>query len=246
MRRFVIGDIHGCSKALRTLIETIAPEADDELIFLGDYVDRGPDSKGVIEQLIELQNQCRVIALRGNHEIMLWSVAYNGTDPEVWLESGGRATVTSYGGSLEKIPAVHQEFLRELLPHYETREAIFVHACYEPTLRMDQQADALRYWTHIGSTPPEPHCSGKRVYVGHTPQASGDILDLGHLVCMDTYCFGTGYLTGLDLATNEVIQVDRKGFRRRVPAQAFLHFVSGCVRSIRSKWAARRETNASQ
>ncbi|MEO1529095.1 MAG: metallophosphoesterase family protein [Planctomycetota bacterium] len=243
MRRFVIGDIHGCSKALRTLIETIDPQSDDELVFLGDYVDRGPDSKGVIAQLIELKEKCRVVALRGNHEIMLWSVAYNGTDAEVWLESGGRATVTSYGGSLEKIPDSHRDFIRDLLPHYETDESIFVHACYEPSLQMDEQGDALRYWTHLGAVPPEPHCSGKRVFVGHTPQANGDVLDLGHLVCMDTYCFGTGYLTGLDLATNEVIQVDRKGFRRRVPAQALLHFVSFCVRSIQRKFV-KRETNA--
>ncbi len=105
MRRFVIGDIHGCAKALRTLIETIAPQPDDELVFLGDYVDRGPDSRDVVDQVIELQQQCRVVALRGNHEIMLMGVAIGGLDDSVWLANGGKATVSSYGGCLSKIPA---------------------------------------------------------------------------------------------------------------------------------------------
>ena len=234
MRRFVIGDIHGCSKALRTLIEYIDPQSDDELIFLGDYVDRGPNSKGVIDQLIELRENCRVVALRGNHEIMLWSVAYGGLDADIWLDSGGKATVTSYGGSLEKIPEAHEDFLRSLLPHYETEESIFVHACYEAHLPMDEQVDAIRYWTHLSAVLPQQHISGKRVYVGHTPQPGGEVLDLGYLVCVDTYCFGTGYLTAMNLETGELIQVDRKGFRRRIPAEAFLHVLSECFHTIRS------------
>ena len=92
MRRFVIGDIHGCAKALRTLIETIAPRAEDELVFLGDYVDRGPDSRDVVDQVIDLHDRCRVVALRGNHEIMLMGVALGGLDDTVWLANGGKAT----------------------------------------------------------------------------------------------------------------------------------------------------------
>ena len=225
MRRFVIGDIHGCDKALRTLIESIAPETDDELIFLGDYVDRGPDSRGVIDQIIDLQSRCRVIALRGNHEIMLCSVAFGGLNGEMWLSAGGNATVASYGGSLEKIPNTHKKFLLSLLPHYETPESIFVHACYDARTPMDQQPEELRYWTHL-STSPGPHYSGKKVFVGHTPQPTGIVLDLGYLVCVDTYCFGSGFLTGMNVETNEIIQVDKKGFRRRIPAAIFWHFVS--------------------
>ena len=59
MRRFAIGDIHGCSKALRTLLEVIDPQPEDELIFLGDYIDRGSDSRGVVDQIIELKKRCR-------------------------------------------------------------------------------------------------------------------------------------------------------------------------------------------
>lgn len=242
MRRFVIGDIHGCSKALRTLIECIDPRPDDEVIFLGDYVDRGPNSKGVIDQIIDLKERCNVVALRGNHEIMLQSVAFGGMDEEIWMSSGGKATVTSYGGSLEKIPDSHREFLHSLLPHYETSDAIFVHACYEARVPMDELSDDIRYWTHLGALTPAPHFSGKRVYVGHTPQPDGFVLDLGYLVCVDTYCFGSGYLTALNVGTDETIQVDRKGFRRRVPAEAFLHWISRAVSKIRRKVFGSTET----
>lgn len=243
MRRFVIGDIHGCDKALRTLIESIDPSPDDELVFLGDYVDRGPDSRGVIDQIIDLRQRCNVVALRGNHEIMLCGVAFGGVEGEIWLESGGNATVASYGGSLEKIPTSHREFLHSLRPYYETEDSIFVHACYDPRLPMDQQSDEVRYWTHISLVPP-PHCSGKRVYVGHTPQPQGMVLDLGYLVCVDTYCFGTGYLTAMNVTTNKVIQVDNKGFRRRLPAEAFWNFWSNRRDWIRSRFS--RSKNVSE
>lgn len=218
MRRFVIGDIHGCGKALRTLLEEIAPTQDDELVFLGDYIDRGPDSRNVVDQLLELKTRTRLVALRGNHEIMLLGVTLGGLNPSVWLSSGGRATLTSYGGSLEKIPDAHLEFFQSLHNFYETDEAIFVHAGYDPQTPMPLQQDAACFWEHLPSPPlppPAPHLSGKRVFVGHTPQAHGSVLNLGHLVCVDTYCFGGGYLTAMDVVSDELIQVDRHGHQRR-------------------------------
>ena len=215
MRRFVIGDIHGCAKALRTLIDLIDPQPEDELVFLGDYVDRGPDSRDVIEQLITLKPKCKLIALRGNHEIMLTGVAFGGLDDKTWLNCGGVAAVSSYGGSLKKIPAKHVAFLQELRPYYETDDAIFVHANYEFNLPMSEQNEAIMYWTHISHILPPPHQSGKRVFVGHTPQPLGRIRDAGHIVCVDTYCFGFGYLTALNIDTWETIQVDRHGHERR-------------------------------
>jgi serine/threonine protein phosphatase 1 len=246
MRRFVIGDIHGCSKALRTLVECIDPQPEDELIFLGDYVDRGPDSRGVIDLVIDLQGRCRVIPLRGNHEIMLCGVAFGGLNEELWLASGGKATVTSYGGSLKKIPQSHREFLQSLVPHHETEQEIFVHACYEAGKSMEEQSDEIRYWTHLGTAPPPPHFSGKRVFVGHTPQSSGYVYDLGHLVCVDTYCFGTGYLTALNVTNDEAIQVDKRGFRRRVPAEALLQLFTTTYHAVRSVVSRRKLGDATR
>lgn len=215
MRRYAVGDIHGCSKALRTLIETIDPSAEDEVVFLGDYIDRGPDSRGVVDQLIELESVCQVVALRGNHEIMLLGVAVGGRDASMWLGSGGEATLTSYGGSLAKIPPRHLEFYQSLRPYYETSRAIFVHANYEHDCPISHQDESSSYWAHLSFPLPEPHASGKRVFVGHTPQASGEVLDAGHLVCLDTYCFGGGYLTAMELDSGRTIQVDRFGHLRR-------------------------------
>ena len=215
MRRFAIGDIHGCSKALRTLIDAIDPEPDDELVFLGDYIDRGPDSRDVVDQIISLSERCRVVTLRGNHEIMLLGVALGGLDDSVWLANGGSATVASYGGCLSKIPEDHLHFFQELAPYYETSDAIFVHACYHHQLPLHEQDDSTIYWTHLTSLLPPPHASGKRVVLGHTPQASGEILDGGHVVCIDTYCFGTGFLTAFEMQNGAVIQVDRHGHMRR-------------------------------
>ncbi len=239
MRRFVIGDIHGCAKALRTLIETIDPQRDDELIFLGDYVDRGPNSRGVVNQLIELRSRCRLVTLRGNHEIMLMSVAFGGMDAKVWRKSGGLATISSYGGSLSKIPPKHIAFYQELRPYYETETEIFVHANYEFHLPMNQQQDTIIYWTHLAHVVPQPHCSGKRVFVGHTPQPFGQILDVGHLVCVDTYCFGDGYLTAMNLATGELIQADKHGHLRRDPLADFFEQMQSIWGRIKNLFGAK-------
>ena len=217
MRQFVVGDIHGCSKALRTLIETIAPGPDDEFIFLGDYIDRGPDSKNVVDQILALRTQCKVITLRGNHEIMLCGVLFRGLDQQIWKNSGGIATLTSYGGSLRKIPKHHIEFFQKLRSYYQIDDYIFVHANYEADRPLEEQSDSNLYWNHLEYPYPPKHRSGKTVIVGHTPQSSGMILDLGHLICIDTCCFAGGYLTAMNLATRELIQVDRKGFIPRSP-----------------------------
>ncbi|EGF24208.1 metallophosphoesterase family protein [Rhodopirellula baltica] len=235
MARYVIGDVHGCAKALRSMIQELAPTADDELIFLGDYIDRGPDSRDVIDQLIELQSACKVIPLRGNHEWMLQSVVSRGLDDAMWLRSGGKATVTSYGGSTGKIPKDHLAFFEALLPSYETEQEIFVHAMYDPSCDVESQSDELTYWTHLPASLPAPHHSGKRVFVGHTPQPTGEVLRHTHLVCMDTYCFGGGFLSAMDLESETVLQVDRHGHIRRVPVERFAMLMKGCVQWFRSR-----------
>lgn len=237
MRRFVIGDIHGCAKALRSLIEVIAPQLDDELIFLGDYVDRGPNSRDCIEQLISLRQVCRTVMLRGNHEIMMMGVTIGGLDPALWLAGGGVSTVSSYGGSLAKVPAKHLEFFQSLRPYHETSESIFVHACYQPDVPLSQQDDMLLYWTHLTRPLPGPHISGKRVFVGHTPQYNGHVLNAGHLVCVDTYCFGGGYLTAYNLDTGDVLQTDRHGHVKRASSRLWLERWSACKRWL-ARWIA--------
>ena len=73
-RTIAIGDIHGCLAALNTLIDAIQPQHDDTLVTVGDYVDRGPDSKGVLDRMLELEKMCNLVPLLGNHEEMMLAV----------------------------------------------------------------------------------------------------------------------------------------------------------------------------
>jgi serine/threonine protein phosphatase 1 len=210
-RTIAIGDIHGCSVALRNLLAAIKPQREDTIVTLGDYVDRGPDSRGVLDQLIALVDQCELVPLIGNHDLMLLQSLQDFGIFEFWQSCGGLATLDSYGGSLDNLPSEHLVFLRGLQPYYETERYIFVHANYDERLPIYQTSQELLLWQHVTGIPPGQHCSGKTVVVGHTPQGNGCVLDLGHLICIDTYCFGGGWLTALDVDSGEVWQADQEG-----------------------------------
>lgn len=229
MRRYVIGDIHGCSKALGTLLDEILPSPDDTLIFLGDFIDRGPDSRGVLKQMVELGRHTQMIALRGNHEIMLLGILFGGLDPELWFRCGGEATLANYGGKLSGIPDSHIQFLQSLRPHYEAENEFFIHAGYHPMQPIEETEDAVRYWNHPAFWP-GPHVNGKRAYVGHSPQISGNVLDIGHLACVDTYCFGGGWLTAMDVDTDEILQASLQGHLRKAPLQSMFKWLKQLYR----------------
>lgn len=139
-RIVAIGDIHGCSVALATLIQAIRPTALDTLVFLGDYIDRGPDSKGAIEQVIRLAEQCQVVPLLGNHEGMLLGALEGKDNLRFWLKLGGKETLDSYaaGDDVKKIPQAHIEFIKRCRHYYKTVGHILVHAYYDPDLPLHQ------------------------------------------------------------------------------------------------------------
>ena len=211
-----IGDIHGCSAALNALLNAIQPRREDCIVTLGDYINRGPDSRGVIEKLIDLSHQCRLVPLLGNHDQMLLN-ARSGLHTMNWVRMGGLATLHSYGTvrELNLIPDDHIKFLKSCLDHFETETHIFVHANYFPNLPMDEQPVLMLRWESLRDMTPGPHQSGKTVIAGHTSQKNGEILDLGHVKVIDTYCHGGGWLTALDVQTEEVWQADREGNMRR-------------------------------
>src|SRR3954470_11444972 len=95
-RLFAVGDVHGCSTALRTLIAAIHPRPEDTIVTLGDYIDWGPDSRGVIEQLIGLSSSCHLVPLLGNHEEMLLDALGSDVKLRAWLDQGGEQTLLSY------------------------------------------------------------------------------------------------------------------------------------------------------
>lgn len=193
MRTLAIGDIHGCSQALRALLGAIKPTPDDWIITLGDYVDRGPDSYGVIEQLLALHRTGRLIALRGNHEEMM--LCARESDAE-----------------LGDVPDEHWHFLESVcLDWHETDTHIFVHANVRPELPMNEQLVLMLHWGAIDKSNSAPHCSGKVVVCGHTQQRSGLPLNLGHTVCIDTWAYGNGWLTCLDVTTGRIWQANQAG-----------------------------------
>ena len=211
-RVIAIGDIHGYAAALAGLVEAIQPEADDTLVALGDYVDRGPDTPGVIEQLIALAGRCRLVPLLGNHDEMVVDLHHGGPGLAEWLTWGGRETLLAYGcDHPREIPAAHIEFLESCVFYHETERHLFVHASYDPELPLDSQPPELLRWASLRSRAPGPHRSGKTAIVGHTAQRDGRILDLGHLICIDTCLYCGGWLTAMDVATKKVWQVDAEG-----------------------------------
>ena len=122
-RLIAIGDIHGCKTALERLLDSIQPTAEDTIVTLGDYVDRGPDSRGVVERLIQLGGETRHVGLMGNHEEMMLEVIQQQTPHEMWLRHGGVETLDSYAfaGSLDFLPDSHLEFFESLVDVHEER-----------------------------------------------------------------------------------------------------------------------------
>ena len=215
-RTIVFGDIHGCAYALDAILNVVQPTADDLLISLGDFIDTGRETAAVVDTLIGLESTCQFVALQGNHEEMLLGALTSEKLKHSWLMCGGVPTVNSYrfGGDIDAIPEEHFDFVRRCRPYYETDRHIFVHANYLPDLPLDQQPDHALRWSLLEPPYPAPHCSGKTVVVGHTEQRNGEILDLGHVICIDTYCHGYGWLTALDVTNGTVWQASRWGALR--------------------------------
>lgn len=215
-RLIAIGDIHGCSAALRTLLEAISPTPADTIVTLGDYVDRGQDTRDVVEQLIALSRQCQLVPLLGNHEEMMLDVIRDGQPPFRWLQYGGVDTLDSYGfcGDMSVIPRNHREFFDSLLNYYETDSHFFVHANYNPKLPLINQTEHSLRWQKLTEFVPPPHVSGKRAVVGHTHDRGGEIFNVGHLICLDTYCYGGGWLTAMDMNTEQLWQANVQGKMR--------------------------------
>lgn len=220
-RTIAIGDVHGCSKALVALLAAVEPRPDDVIVTLGDYINRGPDSRGVIDRLIALEGRCTLIPILGNHdETLLAALSRDRGKFSDLVDMGGRSTLASYGASkiseseLTLIPPAHRVFLGRCRDYYETETHIFTHAQYDPDEEMHRQSPTWLRWESLRDGCPGPHQSGKRAVVGHSSQKSGEVLDLGYLVCIDTYCYGGGWLTALDVETGETWQASREGVLR--------------------------------
>jgi serine/threonine protein phosphatase 1 len=217
MRHVAVGDVHGCFKALTSLVEFVELRPDDVLVTLGDYVDRGPDSCAVLDWLIALRRRGKLVALRGNHEIMMLASRDSDEAMSTWKQCGGDAALASYSpfgdaGRLVDVPDAHWELLESTLAYHETPTHFFVHANAYPDCPLAEQPDFMLYWEQFDN--PAPHESGKVMVCGHTPQKSGRPRSVGHAICIDTWACGKGWLTALDVATGRYWQANQKGERR--------------------------------
>lgn len=221
-RTIAIGDIHGYAASLAALLEAINPKADDTIITLGDYCDRGPDTRGAIDQLIALAKRCRLIPLLGNHDEMLLEVRQCADTLSDWLSYGGTTTLYSYGCTFPReIPQEHVDFLERCHVYYETDTHLFVHANYLADEPLNVQPDYVLRWESLRERIPARHFSGKTAIVGHTAQRDGEILDLEHLKCIDTYVYGGCWLTAMDVHTGQLWQADPQGaLRGKRPAES--------------------------
>jgi serine/threonine protein phosphatase 1 len=163
---YAIGDIHGSLDKLKALIAACRGHADGRdmlLVFLGDYIDRGPDSAGVVRLVLTLQSETPegVIALKGNHEAWALSVLDNSAQVSAWFRYGGAATLSSYGVTdVGDLPRVHLDWMRSLALSYDDGRRFFVHAQDEQDLLwireafLDDERDYGRLIVH-GHTPVE-------------------------------------------------------------------------------------------
>jgi len=216
-RVIAIGDVHGCIHALEAVLEAIAPTSADTLVFLGDLIDHGRESRETIDRIIALKSQCQVVLVRGNHEeMMMW--AREGEQGLIyWINHGGASTLSSYrfpAARLEEISDAHWQLVESCVPYYETDDFIFTHANYQADLPMAEQQGTHLRWALFEPAEMRRHQSGKGVLVGHTEQRDGEILDLGFAMCIDTACWRYGWLTAIEPSTGEIWQASKWGVLR--------------------------------
>lgn len=225
---WLIGDIHGCLRELELLLAKLPKE--EKLLFLGDYIDRGPDSSGVVSRL--LREKERSIFLVGNHEDMLLAYYKRDQSParQSWLlgVNGGQNTLLSYGlnpeDSFEKLPASHREFYMKLKLYYEAPDFIAVHAGLrvEPPFTLESQKRSDLLWIRHEWLRNESLWPGKKIYYGHTPsrfvlgpERENETIQGERSRGIDTGCVFGGSLTALRTEDEAIIQVPFQAKPRR-------------------------------
>ena len=208
----VIGDIHGCHYALANLLPRVLDRA-DTLVFLGDYVDRGPHSKEVVSTILALlpKNSPRIVPLMGNHDFLFLQYL-SGQDTSLFLQVGGQQTLESYGlcpaSSPEeiaaKVPEGHQTFFKSLPLWWQDQHAIYVHAGLQPGLHLSQQNSQWCLWAREQFYQNNFNF-GKPVVFGHT--VFEEPFMGPHCIGIDTGAVYNGHLTALFLPSLEIISV---------------------------------------
>ncbi|MEY4669651.1 MAG: hypothetical protein RL518_2350 [Pseudomonadota bacterium] len=222
-RVFAFGDIHGCNDELKTLLHSLRSQHQttkaDQFIFIGDFIDRGPDSKGVIDTLLGWKAEYpKTVFLKGNHEDMLLGfLGMGGSSGDVYLMNGGNEFFKSYGieptGPLSEVakslPPEHLRFLTSLETGVSIGEFLFVHAGIHPGRELNDQKTHDLMWIR-GEFIPVEHKMGKTVVFGHTPFADV-MLHMPFKIGIDTGLVYGNLLSCVELVEGTVFQVERGG-----------------------------------
>jgi serine/threonine protein phosphatase 1 len=225
MRLIAIGDIHGQADMLYRLLNVVSPRTEDQFVFLGDYIDRGKDSCGVIEQLIQFKKEFpRTVFIRGNHDQLLLdalaelkvrhvlrtrdiSREYANyslvSDLDMFLNNGGNETLRSYHlRDMSEFPREHITFLEETELVWKYENFIFVHAGIEPDTPLEKQDPYTLLWERHAP----PGKNGVIHVVGHQPTAGSPYFEAGRYY-LDTGAVYGQTLTACNVLTQEVWQV---------------------------------------
>jgi len=197
MAIYAVGDIHGSLKALKTIFKQNLITKENTVVFLGDYIDRGPDSKGVLTWLIKNSKKYNFEFILGNHEIMILTAKKSPERLVEWLHFGGVQTLNSYKISndpnwADKIDSTHWNFIDNCKAYFEIDNYIFVHAGHEQGKDLSSQNRHHLFWKKYET--PEQYCPDTKIICGHTSRKNGEIANFGHTVCIDTYAHGGMWL----------------------------------------------------
>ena len=226
MAFYAIGDIHGCARTFDALYDQLAQDAggslgpSDVLVFVGDYIDRGPASAAVLDRMIELEPAAGTEGpvcgfLRGNHDQMMLDYAHGVGDPDLWWVNGGQTTLEAYArrGDL-KLPEAHVAFLERTAVAAEGAGAAYVHAGFDTRRtvadNLDDPDPSIALWTrqHLDADLSNWEMP---VVCGHTPVA--EPIDRPRLIAIDTGAVfvgrpGLGRLTAVSMPDRRFVAVD--------------------------------------
>jgi diadenosine tetraphosphatase ApaH/serine/threonine PP2A family protein phosphatase len=227
VRVYAIGDVHGRADLLQSLLTVIDADLARSAprraihVFLGDYIDRGPDSRGVLDLLIARSRSHETVCLKGNHEVFLLEVLQDPTRLQEWRHYGGLLTLVSYGitptmsptaeeqvelidGLKRAIPPEHLAFVQQLPSSFTCGDFFFVHAGVKPGIPLERQRDEDMLWIREEFLASEEHF-GKYVVHGHTPVSAPDIRS--NRINIDTGAYATGNLTLLTIQGDSLLAI---------------------------------------
>ncbi len=179
-----ISDIHGEYEKLTSVLSQISPKADDTIVFMGDYIDRGLKSREVVDKIISMNDVCHCVYLIGSHEFALLNSKSDDYFNYLFWSYGGDSTVKSYGG-FDNIFKIHGDFFKSLKYYFLTDDYLFIHAGIKPEIPLDKQdpVDMVYIRSEFYN---RKHNLKQKIIFGHTefpkPQIWND------KICIDTGC----------------------------------------------------------